>query len=250
MGKVRLEEMTWREVEEALARGKRTIIVPVGSLEQHGPHLPTGTDAFAGDVLGEKIAEALGDALVASTIRPGCSGHHMDFPGTITLTPETLMKTIKEVCRSLAAHDFQNIILLPTHGGNFAPVNTVAPEIAQELKGINIVAIANLDELVAKMAEAMQEFKVSFEEAGAHSGASETSLMLAYRPDLVNTTEFTGGYMDKFTSSTVMSKGLKAFSNIGVLGDPRKASREAGIKLIDKLVNYYAQKIKDELACS
>ncbi|KPV61470.1 MAG: Creatinine amidohydrolase [Candidatus Bathyarchaeota archaeon BA1] len=247
MDKVKLEEMTWPKIEEALARGKRTVIVPVGSLEQHGPHLPTGTDTFAGDVLGEKVAEALGDALVASTIRPGCSRHHMDFPGTITLTPETLMQTIKEVCRSLAAHGFQNIVLVPTQGGNFAPVNAVAPEIARELKGINIVAIANLEELITKMAEAMQEFNVSFEEAGAHSGASETSLIIAYKPELVNTGEFKKGYMGKFTSSALMSKGLKALSPIGVLGDPRKASREAGLKMIDKLASYYAQKIRDEL---
>ena len=246
MEKVKLEEMTWREIKEAMGKGKKTVIVPIGSIEQHGPHLPEGTDAFAGDVLGEEIAKRLGNALVAPTIRPGCSGHHMGFPGTITLSPETLMRTIKEVCASLAFHGFENIVLLPTHGGNFAPVSAVAPEIARELD-INLVALADLNELIGLMTKVMQEFGVSPEEAGAHSGAAETSLMLAYRPELVRKEWIEKGYMGKFVTSTLLSRGLKAFSPIGVLGDPSKASKEAGEKMIQVLADVYAERIRKEL---
>ena len=228
--KVRLEEMTWKEIKEAIDKGKKTVIVPVGSIEQHGPHLPEGTDTFSGDVLGERIAKKLGDALVAPTIRPGCSRHHMSFPGTITLSAETLMRTIKEVCISLAHHGFESIVLMPTHGGNFAPVNAVAPDIARELD-VNIVVIADLKELIEIMAKAMQDFGVSAAEAGAHSGAAETSFMLACCEKLVRRDLIQRGYMGEFTTSTVLSKGIKAFSPIGVLGDPEKASREAGEKV-------------------
>lgn len=244
--KVRLEEMTWKEIKEAMDKGNKTVIVPIGSMEQHGPHLPEGTDTFSGDVLGQRIARKLGDTLVAPTIRPGCSRHHMRFPGTITLTPETLMRTIREVCSSLAFHGFKNIVLMPTHGGNFAPVNTVAPEIAQELDA-NIVVIADLKELMEIMDKAMQEFGVSSAEAGAHSGAAETSFMLACYEKLVREDLIQTGYMGEFRTSTVLSKGVKAFSPIGVLGDPKKASREAGEKMINDLVEAYARKIEKEL---
>ena len=79
---VLLAEMTWPEVQEALDSGVTTAIVAVGSIEQHGPHLPLRMDTMAGDELSKRIAERLGDAVAAPTIRPGCSGHHMDFPGT------------------------------------------------------------------------------------------------------------------------------------------------------------------------
>ncbi|KPN31223.1 creatinine amidohydrolase family protein, mycofactocin system [Halolamina pelagica] len=79
--------MVWPEVESALEAGTRTAIVAVGSIEQHGPHLPLNMDTLDGDELSRRIASALGDALAAPTIRPGCSGHHMEFPGTITVPP-------------------------------------------------------------------------------------------------------------------------------------------------------------------
>lgn len=124
METIRIEEMTWPMVKRALEEGYKTVIVPVGSIEQHGPHLPIGTDAYFGDCLGLRVAEKLGKTLVAPTLRPGCSEYHMDFPGTITLSTETLMHVLRDVCVSLDRHGFENILLLPTHGGNFAPVLT------------------------------------------------------------------------------------------------------------------------------
>jgi creatinine amidohydrolase len=238
--------MTWQEIKEALEKGKKTIIVPIGSIEQHGPHLPEGTDTYTGDILGEKIARKLGDTLVAPTIRPGCSRHHIEFPGTITLTPETLMRTIKEVCASLAHHGFKNIVLMPTHGGNFAPVNAVAPEIARKLK-VNLVVIADLKELIETMAKAMQDFQVTPAQAGAHSGAAETSLMLACYENLVRKDLIQTGHLGEYTTPTILSKGIKAYSPIGVLGDPKKATKEAGEKIVNQLVETYVQKIKKQL---
>lgn len=245
--KIRIDEMTWIEIKEALEAGKKTVIVPIGSIEQHGPHLPEGTDTFAGDIIAEKIALKMGNALVAPTIRPGCSQHHMEFPGTITLAPETLMQVIREVCYSLVHHGFENIVLLPTHGGNFAPTATVAPEIAREMKDVNVIALTDLKELIVKMNEVMAEYGVSFEDAGAHAGASETSLMLAYKEELVRSDLAKKGYTGKYTSAQLFRKGLRAFSEIGVLGDPTKASKEAGLKMIDILAEYYAKKIKEEI---
>jgi creatinine amidohydrolase len=84
---VRLAEITWPEVETALDEGRRTAVVTVGSIEQHGPHLPLSTDTLYGDELAARIATRLGDALAAPAIRPGCSGHHMAFPGRSRCRP-------------------------------------------------------------------------------------------------------------------------------------------------------------------
>ena len=160
---VKLAERTWPEVEAAIEDGTRTAVVAVGSVEQHGPHLPLIMDTLAGDELSRRIAERLGDALAAPTIRPGCSGHHMDFPGTITIPAEVLMDLIRSYCRSLDEHGFEHLVLVPTHGGNFAPVNTVAPEIARAIDA-NVIALAELDELMELMNEGLREAGVEYEE--------------------------------------------------------------------------------------
>ncbi|MCW4013105.1 MAG: creatininase family protein, partial [Candidatus Bathyarchaeota archaeon] len=87
MDTIHLEEMTWTMVEEAIAEGYKTVVMAVGSIEQHGHHLPLATDTYLGDVLATRTAEKLGKTLVAPTIRPGCSEHHLTFPGTISISP-------------------------------------------------------------------------------------------------------------------------------------------------------------------
>jgi len=250
MSKVRMEEMSWKEVEEAIRKGKNTVIVPVGSIEQHGPHLPEGTDTFIGEVLGERIARILGNALVAPAIRPGCSQHHMDFPGTITIKPETLMKIVKEICICLAKHGFKTIVLLPTHGGNFAPITAVLPEISSELKDVRIVALTDLKEFIDKMNEVMVKYGASIKEAGSHAGASETSIMLALNEKLVRMDLAEKGFMGKYTRTKLYSLGLKAISPNGIIGDPGKASKKAGKAIIESLAQHFASKIKEEIkAC-
>ena len=245
MDTIKIEEMTWPMVKKAIEEGYKTVIVPIGSIEQHGPHLPTGTDTFAGDVFGIRVAEKLGKALVAPTIRPGCSEHHMDFPGTITISPETLIRVLLDVCEALDRHGFENIILIPTHGGNFAPVVTATQIIAPKLKA-NVVSLADLGGLISKMNDAMAEFGVSAEEAGSHSGAAETSLMMAYKPDLVRGEKMTTGYMGPLTSKYVRA-GFKAVTPTGVFGDATKASRKAGKRIIELVTEMYVDNIKREL---
>nr|WP_233738104.1 creatininase family protein [Halocatena pleomorpha] len=91
------------------------------------------TDTLAGDALSRRIAKRLGDALAAPTVRSDCSGHHMECLGTITILASTLMELICAHCQSLNEHSFEYIVLVLTHGGNFAPTNTVAPEIARNI---------------------------------------------------------------------------------------------------------------------
>jgi creatinine amidohydrolase len=242
---VLLEEHAWPEVETALEEGTRTAIVAVGSIEQHGPHLPIVMDALAGDDLSRRIAERLGDALAAPTIRPGCSGHHMAFPGTITIPPETLMDTIRAYCRSLDAHGFEHVVLVPTHGGNFAPVETVAPEVAREIDA-SVITLTDLEENMRLMNEGLREAGVEYQEPVIHAGAAETAIVLAVAEELVRTDELRVGHEGELSVSRLLSEGFDAITESGVLGDPREATPEAGEAILERMTTAYAERIEAE----
>src|SRR5262245_43662201 len=121
-----LEEMSWTDVEARVAAGTRTMLVMTASMEQHGPHLPTMTDTAIGYAVGSRIAEKLGDALLAPVIRPGCSDHHLAFPGSVSVPESVFIETVKAYVNSLAPHGFSTFALLSSHGGNFDPLAKAA----------------------------------------------------------------------------------------------------------------------------
>ncbi|WP_135664279.1 creatininase family protein [Halorhabdus rudnickae] len=240
-----LEEMVWPEVESALENGTRTAIVAVGSIEQHGPHLPLNMDTLDGDELARRIATELGDALAAPTIRPGCSGHHMEFPGTITVPPETLMDVIRSYCRSLDEHGFEHIVLIPTHGGNFGPVTTVAPDIARELDA-SVIPLADLDEHMQLLNEGLSDAAVEYTQDVIHAGAAETAIVLAIDDGLVRTDDIEPGPEGEISTARLLSEGFETITETGVLGDPTEATAEAGEVIIQNVVESYVEHIKTE----
>ncbi|MFB6207663.1 MAG: creatininase family protein [Haloglomus sp.] len=242
---VRLEEMAWPEVESALENGTRTAIVAVGSIEQHGPHLPLNMDTLDGEELSRRIAAKLGDALAAPTIRPGCSGHHMEFPGTITVPPETLMNVVRSYCRSLDDHGFEHIVLVPTHGGNFGPVRTVAPDIARELEAA-VIPLADLDEHMRLLNEGLSEAGVEYDQNVIHAGAAETAMVLAIDEDLVREENIESGPEGEISPARLLSEGFKSITENGVLGDPAEATAEAGEMIIQRVVEAYVKQIETE----
>lgn len=242
---VLLEEHTWPEVESAIENGTRTVVVSVGSVEQHGTHLPLITDTLIGDELSRRIAEKLGNALAAPTIRPGCSGHHMEFPGTITVPPETVMDLIRSYCRSFSEHGFEYIVLVATHGGNFAPVNTVAPQIAREIDA-NVIALADLAGLMSLMNDGLRKAGVEYEEPVIHAGAAETAIVLAVGEGLVRMDELEVGHEGDVSTSRLLSEGFKAITENGILGDPREATHEAGETILETVATAYVERIETE----
>lgn len=242
---VRLEELTWTEVDDALDGDVRTAVVAVGSVEQHGPHLPLVMDTLAGDAVAERVARELGDALAAPTIRPGCSGHHMAFPGTITVSAETLMDTIRAYVRSLDEHGFEDVALVPTHGGNFGPVNAVAPEVAREVDA-TVVSLANLETLMDLMNEGLREAGVDYQEPVIHAGAAETAIVLAVNEGLVRTDALEVGTEGEVSVGRLLNAGFDAVTENGVLGDPREATAEAGEAILSRIAETYAASIEAE----
>ncbi len=244
MQKINLFEMTRPEVEQAIASGVDTVIITIGSTEQHGLHLPLGTDAIYGEALGERVARGLGNALLAPGLRIGCSEHHMDFAGSLTLRRETFIQVVADICRSLAHHGFRHIVPVPTHGGNFAPLASAVEAIRPELPGVNVIAFTDLMAFMDEIFRTGKARKVTPEKAGLHSGEFETSIMLSVRPDLVAIDQARPGYVgDQFSIAPLLfEKGFRAVSENGVLGDPRDASAENGeaymAAMTDLLVGY------------
>jgi creatinine amidohydrolase len=244
MAKVRMSEMTRVDVQKALDRNFRTVIFAVGSNEQHGPHLPTCTDTLEGDVLANKVTLKLGRALQAPTINVGCSDAHMVFPGAISLRPETLKSLIRDYCASLAKQGFKNIVILPSHGGNFNAVREVTDELNQSLEGTKVVSYTDLKGLLEFLAEFSSRHGVSAGESGAHAGESETSMVLAIRKDLVDMKNAEKGFVGSFDDKMMglmYSQGIKAVSKNGVLGDSRKGEARNG----EEYLELWAEKMVD-----
>lgn len=244
---VRLAGQTSPAITTAIEDGVRTVVVGVGSIEQHGPHLPIRMDSLAGDELSRRVAERLDDAFAAPTIRPGCSGHHMAFAGTISIPAETLMETIRGYCESLDAHGFEYIVLMPTHGGNFAPTNTVAPEIARDIDA-HILTLADFDQYMGLIDEGLTEAGVEYEEPVNHAGAGETSMVLAADPDLVDEDAIEPGHEEKVSASRLISGGFDAVTENGVVGNPTEATTAAGETILEHVASTYAQQIRTERA--
>lgn len=236
MAKVRMSEMTRVDIQKALDKGFDTVVFAVGSNEQHGPHLPTYTDSLIGDALANKVAVKLGKALQAPSINVGCSDHHMMFPGTISLRPETLKSLINDYCASMAKQGFKNIIILPSHGGNFNAVREATDELNQSLKGTKIISYTDLKGLLEYLVEFSSRHGVTADESGAHAGESETSMVLALCKDLVDMKHAETGFMgslDDEKMALLWKQGIKAISKNGVLGDPRKGEAGKGEEYLE-----------------
>jgi creatinine amidohydrolase len=245
MTAMHLDRMTWAEVKLEIKNGRNTVIVPFGSTEQHGRHMPLGTDAVLGDEFGWALAERL-DAFLAPTVRFGCSEHHLSFPGTISLSDETFQRIVWDVVASLSRHGFRRIVLLPTHGGNFKPLAEAFAEL-KPVENVKVVAFTDLEGLVKAAFESSGISGVEPARSGAHSGEWETSLMLALRPAQVKMDHAAEGFVGEL--SEIMSKVFDGIQNLdenGVLGDPRPATAEAGEKYFEEMVEFFYQWVRDQ----
>lgn len=123
MSKAMLAHMTWPEAREALRQG-RPVVVPIGSTEQHGPHLPVGTDFLVADTLGRMLADRA-DCIVTPTIAVGYADYHRDFAGTLSVSQATLEAYVSESVQHLVNHGATHILFVNTHGGNSAALSQV-----------------------------------------------------------------------------------------------------------------------------
>jgi creatinine amidohydrolase len=224
-----IDRLSWPEVRARIAAGQDTVVMALGAFEQHGPHLPLETDVLLGDHLAQVIADRL-DAFVARTITIGCSHHHLGFPGTLSLSDETFAGVVGDVVRSLARGGFGRVVLLPSHGGNFAPLAAAMKKIGDTVDGLRVTALTDPAPLFSPAQIGADEFGVPLGEGGIHSGEWETSMIMAIHPELVHLERAQAGYTGDPDEAfrRIFNDGTASLSKIGVVGDPRRASAEHG----------------------
>ena len=244
MPAVELDKLSWPEVEAELHRGRDTVVVAFGATEQHAHHLPLATDALIGDHLARLVADRL-DAFVARTVRVGCSAHHLDFPGTLSLEEETFHAVVADLVRSLARAGFRRLVLVPTHGGNFAPLATALEELG-ELPGTTVVALTDLGVLLEIARTGEREHGVPLSDGGLHAGEWETSMLLYIHPELVHMERAEAGYTGDLQQGIgrMFESGVKALSENGAIGDPSQASAEHGERYLEVALELVLEQIE------
>jgi creatinine amidohydrolase/Fe(II)-dependent formamide hydrolase-like protein len=232
-----LGELTWPEAEARL-KEVDVALLPIGAIEQHGPHLPLDTDAFDADLLARRVAESCADPkpLVLPLIPYGVSYHHDDFPGTISVGNQALAKMVYDIGMSCARHGITKLVMVNGHGGNAPTLQFAAQLINRDAHIFTAVDTGETSDVdIAEVCETRND---------VHAGEFETSTSLAVRPDLVRMDRaesfipgFSIRYLDFGARRSVewYAKTSKISPN-GVLGDPTKASREKGEKMWNVMI--------------
>ncbi len=243
-----LTKMTWEEVRDSLETVKLAII-PIGAHEQHGPHMAESCDA----VLAERMAEKLGErlfphVLVAPTVNMGVSPHHLNFPGTISLKPDTLIAVLRDVVKSLRHHGIKQFLFLNAHGGNQSTLSVASTMFADELDVEVYVAKTTAS---AKKAVAEHIKSPIF----GHSCEREVSEALYLAPELVRTEKLTkgefvtGGRWKNLRPGSVL-QGFYHYEEMtsnGCIGNGTQGSREIGENIVTEAIENIASAIEEIL---
>jgi len=248
----RVAEMTWREIESALER-TRTLLVPVGSTEQHGHHMPLGVDVFMPEAIGELIAER-SPALLAPPIWYGVSPHHTFKPGTFTVSTETFQRYVFDICASAADWGIENVLLLNGHYLAQDPeLEVVVRELRTE-RGVEAFHVP-LVNLFAEVASEIRTGDVSF-----HASEFETSIMLELFPELVDMdaaeavdppeeslplTDY-DALGDNEVGWALTAEDMAELTPAGNIGDPTVATEQKGEALVEAAVSGVCELV-DEL---
>lgn len=246
-----LEELSWPEVKAALDAGVKTVIIVTASIEQHGPHLPTMTDTAIGHAVSERLARKLGKTLVAPVIRPGCSDHHLAFPGSLSIPREIFIETVIAYVRSLTPHGFDTFVLLSSHGGNFAALEEAAKRLRDEFnaKGVRIIDAAGHQALIDTMrvmVETAAQMGAPQDVDAIHAEVTETSIMMLRHPELVSA-NLERGYLGRIDTDDLFRRGLQAITPNGILGDARGANPQIGEAVLERLAEHLAVVVRERL---
>jgi creatinine amidohydrolase len=202
----RLGDLTWPGVEADV------LAVPLGSTEQHGPHLPLSTDTDIAQALAHGLASRRADVLVAPPVPYGASGEHAGFRGTLSIGHEALELLLVELVRS-ATESFPHVLLVNGHGGNVATLSAACARLRDESRDVLVWSPAWRGD--------------------AHAGRTETSVQLALDASRVGTSRDAGATDNLADLMPALRRGgLRAVTDNGVLGDPAGATAEEGQALL------------------
>lgn len=237
-----IEDLTWTEVRDATRSGRTTILVPIGGTEQSGPHIVLGKHNARVRLLAKRIAESLGNALVAPVVAYVPEGQaspptgHMRFPGTITIPETVFEQTLESAGRGFRMHGFKDVVFIGDHGGYRKSMKKAADALNREWASTSVRAHALDDYYQAASVEFDELMKAkgfTTAEIGNHAGAADTSLSLATDPTLVRVDRMKAPNMGKAD---------------GIEGDPRRSSAELGKAGLDLIVSRSVEAIRKATA--
>ncbi|RUL71087.1 creatininase family protein [Dyella choica] len=241
---VQLQNLTWTELREQIHAGKTTLIIPIGGTEQSGPYIAVGKHNVRAAYLADRIAQKLGNALVAPVVAYVPEGgyapptSHMRFPGTITVPDDVFEKMLEAAANSFAVHGFRNIVFLGDHGGYQKDLKQVVARLNKAWAGANARAIlpaAYYEASSDGYAQLLRQRGFRDDEIGTHAGLADTSLQLAVAPQMVRTNQ--------------LRNAPKPGAADGVYGgDPRRSTAELGQIGVDAIVSRTVDAIRQETA--
>lgn len=241
-----LAEMT-REQIRAIAP-TTTVVLPTAAIEQHGPHMAIVTDTLAVTTICQRAAETASNdtpVTVAPTLQFGSSHHHRPHPGVLSLSQDTFKQVVFEICESLVISGFRRVAVVNGHGGNDELVRVAAREVG--LKYADVTIAASSYWTIAHAALVEEGRAGEHGQLPGHAGAFETSLVMALRPDLVDTASYPTPLPRPATSPqplqgpTVIRAGVSLGSGPGYTDDPSKATAEAGNRYLDLVARELAK---------
>ncbi|MEO7150195.1 MAG: creatininase family protein [Burkholderiaceae bacterium] len=238
-GSVYLEAMTSTELRERIAAGATIALVPVGGTEQNGPHMVLGKHNVRVHVLAGRIAQRLGNAVVApvlayvpeGTIDPPAA--HMRYPGTLSIPEPAFEAVLEGTARSLRQHGLRTIVFLGDHGGYQTNQARVAARLSREWAAgaagrpaVKVIALGEFYRVTqSAYVDALRARGVTSDEMGSHAGLADTALALAIDPALVRA--------ERLASAAAPKDGPPN----GVTGDPKRATAELGQLGVDRIVD-------------
>jgi len=232
-------DLTQPEIAAQFARNP-LVILPAGSVEQHGPHLPTGTDIFASQVIGAAVAEKM-DGLLLPACPFGVTPMHMPFEGTITLTPDTYIRVVKETALSTAQHGARYLLILNWHEGNIPSLALAAESLHRE-HGMTVLTVQACYVAAEMFGHEMGGL--------THGGEIEALAVLAWRPDLVHLDRIGhssdhghGRKMDKLRrtrSYQPVLTDIRSIAPTGWYGSPEHATADKAKRMLDGIVEAIA----------
>ncbi|NIM18036.1 MAG: creatininase family protein [Candidatus Aminicenantes bacterium] len=256
--KYRYAEMVWSEIKEA-AQQERVAVLPVGTHEDHGLHLPVDADVLICTEICERaVAQIPAEAVLVPPVIHGYSPHHMDFPGPITISWDTFIKYVKDVCCSLAHHDFKRILMVNGHGSNTAPLELAARQSIIEYEGKILCALVNHWE-IRKAKEMGNKLRESDHGGVSHAGEYETSIYLALKPDLLDMNKAVderSPLPPSFQADLLLGANPEgsaahlmpywsSMTESGVRGDATKASVEKGKNFLEAAIEGLIELIRE-----
>lgn len=237
------ESRTWPEAEARVAAGCRTALLGLGSIEQHGRHLPLGTDRWIAEALLQSLEEKLGDAVALPAIPVGCASEHLDFAGTLHIEPATLEALLVDLLRSLSRHGFERAFLFTAHGGNLDALAEMGPRLCESVLPLTLRIETDL-RVGAMQSQVVEAEALSPLAAGPHAGEYETSLVAHLRPGSIREEHLVPGRMvEPGEAQGLFYPSLRPNAESGVLGDPSAAIGERGQRYltawVDLLISGY-----------